>query len=176
MSDNLIQIIVGSTRTARVGKAVADWVEAEAKSAGLNVEMLDLAEIDLPWLDEPNSPMQGDYQNESTKQWAETIARGAGFIFVTPEYNGFPPAPLKNAIDTIYAEWNDKPAAVVSYGAGGGNRAADVLKTLVGNLKMVVTDNHAEIKAPWENITDGTFAASEDATSQLASVLEELKN
>lgn len=176
MSDNLIQIIVGSTRTARVGKAVADWVEAEASKAGLNVEMLDLAEINLPWLDEPNSPMQGDYQNESTKQWAATIERGAGFIFVTPEYNGFPPAPLKNAIDTIYAEWNDKPAAIVSYGAGGGARSAAALKQLVGNLKMQVTNNHVEIKAPWENISDGTFTASEETTSALAAVVEELKN
>lgn len=175
MSD-LIQVIVGSTRTARVGKAVADWVYASAKEQGLNVELIDLAEVNLPWFDEEKSPMMGEYQLESTKQWAATVGRAAGFIFVTPEYNGFPPAPLKNALDTVSAEWNDKPGAVVSYGAGGGNRSAKALKELLGNLEIKVTENHAEIKAPWDNLTDGTFTPKAETQEALGAIVEELKN
>lgn len=173
---DLIQVIVGSARKARVGKSVADWVFSFAKDRGLNVEMIDLAEVNLPWFDEDNSPMMGKYEKESTKQWAATIDRASGFIFVTPEYNGFPPAPLKNALDTIYAEWNDKPAAIVSYGAGGGNRSAKNLKELLGNLKMQITQNHAEIKAPWDNITDGSFTPEDETVEAVTALVDELKN
>ena len=132
-----IGIILGSTRPGRRGTQVADWVMEHAKNrSDAEFELIDLADYPLPHLDEPLPPSMGQYQNAHTQRWAVTIAKYDGFIFVTPEYNHSTSGVLKNAIDYLYAEWNNKAMGVVSYGAVGGARAAEHLRLIAGELQM----------------------------------------
>lgn len=137
MSDLKIAIIVGSTRPGRNGKAVADWVLAKAKERpDADYELVDLIDYPLPHLDEPLPPSMGSYAGEHTKAWADKIGEFDGYIFVTPEYNHSTSGVLKNAIDYLYAEWNNKAAAFVSYGALGGARAIEHLRAIASELQM----------------------------------------
>jgi NAD(P)H-dependent FMN reductase len=132
-----IGIIIGSTRPGRNGEKVAQWVYEHAQARGdVAYELIDLADHPLPHLDEAIPPSMGSYQNEHTKQWAATIASFDGFVIVTPEYNHAPSGVLKNALDYIYAEWNNKAVAFVSYGAAGGVRAVEMLRLIAGELQM----------------------------------------
>src|SRR5258707_1204930 len=113
-----VGIILGSTRPGRNGEAVAKWVYDIASRRGdAEFELVDLLDYNLPHLDEAIPPSQGQYANEHTKQWAAKIAEFDAFIFVTPEYNHSTSGALKNAIDFLYAEWNNKAAGFVSYGS-----------------------------------------------------------
>lgn len=132
-----VGIIVGSTRPGRNGEAVARWVEEQAAKRGdAQYELVDIAEYDLPLLDEPVPPSLHQYGKEHTRRWAEKIASLDAFVFVTPEYNHSTSAALKNALDFLYAEWNDKAAAFVSYGSTGGVRAAQHLRAIAGELQI----------------------------------------
>lgn len=137
----LIGIVVGSTRPGRRGDQVAAWVHNAATArppGGTNVkyQVVDLAAIGLPLLDEPVPATLGSYQHDHTRQWAELIASFDGFIFVTPEYNHAMPAALKNAIDYLFAEWHDKAAGFVSYGVNGGVRAVEQLRLTLAEVKV----------------------------------------
>ena len=138
-----IQIIVGSTRPNRIGKGVADWVYAQAqKRDDLEVELVDIADYNLPLLDEPMPASMGNYAQEHTKKWAAKIAEADGYIFVTPEYNHSVSGALKNAIDYVYAEWNNKAAGIVSYGSTGGVRAAEHLRGILGEIQIADVREH----------------------------------
>ena len=117
---------------------MARWIlERAALRDDLDVELIDLAAVDLPIYDEPNPPITGQYTHEHTKAWAATIATYDAFVFVTPEYNRSIPAALKNAIDFLYQEWTDKAAGFVSYGAdAGGARAIEHLRAVMGELRV----------------------------------------
>jgi NAD(P)H-dependent FMN reductase len=137
MSDLKIAIILGSTRPGRNGKAVADWVlEKAAARTGADYELIDLLDYPLPHLDEMLPPAMGQYTGEHTKAWAAKIASYDGFIFVTPEYNHSTSGVLKNALDYLNAEWNNKAAAFVSYGSLGGARAIEHLRAVASELQM----------------------------------------
>ena len=137
MSDLKIAIILGSTRPGRNGKAVADWVLAQAQSrTSADYELIDLLDYPLPHLDEALPPSIGQYAGEHTKAWAEKIAAYDGFVFVTPEYNHSTSGVLKNAIDYLYAEWNNKAAGFVSYGSLGGARAIEHLRGISAELQL----------------------------------------
>ena len=132
-----IGVILGSTRPGRRGAQVADWViDLARKREDASFDLIDLLDYPLPHLDEPLPPAMGDYRNAHTQNWAATIARFDGFVFVTPEYNHSTSGVLKNAIDFLYAEWNNKAMGVVSYGVTGGTRAAEHLRLIGGELKM----------------------------------------
>lgn len=132
-----IAIIVGSTRPGRKARDVADWVLGLAQQrTDAEFEIVDLADYDLPMLDEPVPPSLGMYQHEHTKRWAAKIASYDGFVFVTPEYNHSTSGALKNAIDFIYAEWNNKACGFVGYGSAGGARAVEHLRLIVAELQM----------------------------------------
>jgi NAD(P)H-dependent FMN reductase len=137
VSDLKIAIILGSTRPGRNGKAVADWVvdKAEARTSA-DYELVDLIDYPLPHLDEPIPPAAGQYVGEHTKAWAAKIGSYDGFIFVTPEYNHSTSGVLKNAIDYLHAEWNNKAAAFVSYGGLGGARAIEHLRAICSELQI----------------------------------------
>lgn len=134
-----LKIITASTRPGRKGPALADWIfETAKKHTEFSVELLDLAAINLPFLDEPNHPRLQKYEKEHTKKWSTLISGADAFIFVTPEYNFGYPAPLKNALDFLYNEWTYKPVAFVSYGGiAGGTRSVQALKQVVTALKMM---------------------------------------
>ncbi len=131
-------IIVGSTRPGRKADSVARWVQEVAKKrTDAEFEIVDIKDYDLPLLDEPVPPSMGQYSKPYTRKWAEKIATYDAFVFVTPEYNHAPSAALKNAIDYIYAEWNNKAAGFVAYGASAsGSRAVEHLRLIMGELQV----------------------------------------
>lgn len=132
-----IGIILGSTRPGRNGEAVARWVlENASRRNDAEFELVDLADHNLPLLDEPYPPSLGQYTQPHTKAWSEKIASFDGFIIVTPEYNRSVPGALKNAIDYLYAEWNHKAVGFVAYGSTGGTRAVEHLRLIAGELHM----------------------------------------
>jgi NAD(P)H-dependent FMN reductase len=132
-----IAIITGSTRPGRNNEAVAKWVyEAARKRKDADYELIDIQTFDLPLLDEPVPPSMGRYSKPHTKAWAAKIAPADGFVFVTPEYNHGTSAALKNAIDYLYAEWNNKAAAFVSYGSAGGARAVEQLRLTLSECQV----------------------------------------
>jgi NAD(P)H-dependent FMN reductase len=132
-----IGIILGSTRPGRNGEAVAKWVyDIASQRSDAEYELVDLLDYDLPHLDEAITAAQGMYAGEHTKKWAAKIAEFDGFVFVTPEYNHSTSGALKNAIDYLYAEWNNKSAGFVSYGVAGGVRAVETLRLVLGELQI----------------------------------------
>jgi NAD(P)H-dependent FMN reductase len=132
-----IGVILGSTRPGRRGEAVAHWVmDIATKRKDAEFDLIDLADYPLPHLDEPLPPSMGQYQNAHTQDWAAKIDQYDGFVIVTPEYNHSTSGVLKNAIDYLCAEWNNKAVGFVSYGAVGGARAAEHLRLISGELQM----------------------------------------
>jgi NAD(P)H-dependent FMN reductase len=139
-----VAIILGSTRPGRNGEAVARWVyDIAAKRGDAEFELVDIADYNLPHLDEAMPPSLGQYSQPHTIQWAEKIASFDAYVFVTPEYNHSTSGALKNAIDFLYREWNNKAAGFVSYGSAGGTRAVEHLRLVMGELQ--VADVRAQV-------------------------------
>jgi NAD(P)H-dependent FMN reductase len=135
----VLQVIIGSTRPGRVGPAVAGWIAQRARQRGdFEVEVTDLAELNLPLFDEPHHPRLGQYVHQHTMDWSAIVERSDAFVFVIPEYNHTFNAATKNALDYLHAEWQNKPAGIVSYGgASGGAHAARTLEPVLSALSMV---------------------------------------
>lgn len=132
-----VAIIIGSTRPNRNGEAVAKWVFEQAKNQKeASFELIDLLDYNLPLLDEAIPPSQGQYSKEHTKKWAKKVAEFDAYIFVTPEYNHGTSGALKNALDFVYKEWNNKAAGFVSYGSAGGVRAVEQLRLTMAELQI----------------------------------------
>ena len=132
-----IAIVTGSTRPGRKSKDVADWVLANASGrTGATYEILDIADFDLPVLDEPMPPSMGTGTHPHTVAWSQAVAKYDGYVFVVPEYNHGVTGALKNAIDYLFAEWNNKVAGFVSYGSAGGVRAVEHLRGIAAELKI----------------------------------------
>ena len=141
-----IAVIVGSTRPGRSSAAVASWVQNIAsRRRDADFELVDIAEYDLPLLDEPIPPALGQYSREHTKRWAAKIASFDAYVFVTPEYNHGISGALKNAIDFLYAEWQNKAAGFVSFGGAGGVRAVEQLRVVMGNLMVADVTAHVAL-------------------------------
>lgn len=177
MPDLKIGIIIGSTRPGRNGEQVARWVLDQAQQReGAQYELIDLLDFDLPHLDEQITASQGNYQNAHTKVWAEKIGSLDGFVFVTPEYNHSTSGALKNAIDYLYAEWNNKAAGFVSYGVNGGTRAVEHLRLIVGELQ--IADVRAQVAlsllSDFEHYSRFVPAAQHAAT--VATMLDQLES
>ena len=132
-----VAIITGSTRPGRKSEAVARWVyDIAVKRSDASFEVVDIAAFDLPLLDEPVPPSMNQYAKPHTKAWAAKIATFDAFVFVTPEYNHSTSGALKNAIDFLFREWNDKAAGFVGYGSVGGARAVEHLRLIMGEIKI----------------------------------------
>jgi NAD(P)H-dependent FMN reductase len=146
-----IAVVIGSTRPTRICPGIAAWVKDTAQQGSpLTYELIDLAEIDLPFLDEPLKAALGEYEHEHTRAWSELVSAYSGFVFVFPQYNWGYPAPLKNALDFLYHEWHDRPATTVTYGTRGGNKGAQQLHGVLEGLHMRPLEDRIEIV-----ITDG---------------------
>jgi NAD(P)H-dependent FMN reductase len=175
MSDLRIAVILGSTRPGRNGKAVADWVLEQAVDRQASYDLVDLVDFPLPHLDEATPPSYGQYANEHTKDWAATIAQFDGFIFVTPEYNHSTSGVLKNAIDFLYGEWNNKAAAFVSYGTLGGARAIEHLRGISSELQIA----HVRQQLSFSLFTDfenfATFAPGPQHTDSAQTLFDQLE-
>jgi NAD(P)H-dependent FMN reductase len=137
-----IAIIVGSTRPGRNGEAVAKWVyEIARKRSDAEFDLVDIKDFNLPLLDEPLPPTMGQYSKPHTKAWAAKIGSFDGYVFVTPEYNHGICGALKNAIDFLYREWNNKAAGFVSYGSAGGARAVEQLRLVMAEMQIATVRN-----------------------------------
>jgi NAD(P)H-dependent FMN reductase len=170
-----LQVIVASTRPGRIGRAVGDWFAATARDHDrFDVELIDLADVGLPFLDEPKHPRLGDYAHDHTRRWSETVQRGDAYAFVMPEYNFGYSAVLKNAIDFLWNEWNDKPVALVTYGGvSGGLRAAQGIKPVLSAVKLRMA---AEVPVPFvhQRLVDGRIEPNEPMEAGASGALDEL--
>jgi NAD(P)H-dependent FMN reductase len=149
-------VIIGSTRPERVGEQVARWFYDLAKGRGdAEYELIDIKNFNLPLLDEPAPPSMGQYSKPHTKAWAAKIDSFDAFIFVTPEYNRGTSGALKNAIDFLYQEWNDKAAGFVGYGSAGGTRAVESLRLVMGELQVADVRSQVQLSlhTDFENFT-----------------------
>lgn len=168
-----IGIILGSTRPVRNGEQVAAWVQDLASQrTDAEFEVIDLREQGLPHLDEPKPAMWGVYEHEHTKAWSARIAAFDGFIVVTPEYNGTAPGALIEAFDFLFAEWADKPVALVSYGVLGGARAAAQLRLLCGTLQMAVVGAQVLLSLATDFENQSSFRPTERSTAALNTLLD----
>ena len=147
-----IQIILGSIREGRNGEKVCKWITNIAKkNKETEYEIIDLKEWNLPMFNDSKPPFMGEYSYEHSKKWSEKISEADGYIIVTPEYNHGYPAVLKNAIDYLYKEWNNKPVAFVSYGGYvGGSRAVELLRQVSVELQMTPIREEVNIPFVWQ--------------------------
>lgn len=150
-------VIIGSVRPRRIGPDVARRVAEIGRAATpAAFELVDLRDWPLLMDDEPAIPAQNQYAQPHTLAWSRKIAGANGFVFVTPQYNWGYPAPLKNAIDHLYAEWRGKPAAIVTYGGRGGGKCAAQLREVLTGLKMRVADAMPELTLPARHVEANT--------------------
>jgi NAD(P)H-dependent FMN reductase/DNA-binding MarR family transcriptional regulator len=155
VAQNRIAVIIGSTRPGRICPGIAHWfLNAAQRGSSLNYELLDLKDTNLPFLDEPYMAAINHYEHEHTKAWSKIVSGYAGFVFVFPQYNWGYPAVLKNALDFLYSEWNNKPASFVTYGTRGGNKAAAQINSVLGGLHMRELENHLEVVITKDDLDD----------------------
>jgi NAD(P)H-dependent FMN reductase len=172
-----LQIIIASTRPDRAGLPIGQWITGRAAAHGVfDIDIVDLAQLGLPFMDEPHHPRLRRYTQQHTKDWSARVQRADAFVFVTPEYNHGMSAPLKNAIDYLHAEWQHKPVGFVSYGGvSAGTRAVQQTKQVVVALRMVPVVEAVAIPFFQQFIDeDGTVHANEPMEQGAAGMLDEL--
>ena len=173
-----LMIVVGSVRPGRVGLPIAEWVRTEAENTGrFEIDFVDLAELALPFMDEPNHPSLKQYTKQHTLDWSARVDAAEAFIFVTPEYNySFSPA-LKNALDFLNKEWWRKPLGFVSYGGvSGGTRGVADIMTVTSALGLVRVGANVELNFGGRQVVDGVFQPGEKEIAILAKEFAELDN
>lgn len=170
---NQLRIIVSSTRPNRIGHKVTQWVSEQVAPEQWEVKILDLAQIGLPFLDEEGMPMQGDYAKPHTQAWASEIFESDAVVIVTPQYNRSFPAPIKNAIDYLFAEWNAKPIALVGYGWSGATDATADLTKVLTHVKAEVVGS-VGLSFPEQLSTEGVVLAGDAPAAELREFLETL--
>jgi NAD(P)H-dependent FMN reductase len=170
-----VGIIIGSTRPGRKAEAVAQWVYGIAKQRNdAQFEIVDLKEYHLPLLDDPVPPSAGRPHPSHAEAWAEKVASLDAFVFVTPEYNHSTSGVLKNAIDYLYAEWNNKAAGFVSYGSSGGVRAVEHLRLIMAEVQVATVRAQASLllTSDFENYT--VFKPTAGKEKSVAVMLDQL--
>lgn len=169
-------IIIASTRPGRRGAAVAEWFAGEARAhGGFELSVADLAELDLPLLDEPNDSVRDAYVHAHTKRWSRIVDTADAFVIVTPEYNNSFPAALKNALDYLYREWRYKPVGLVSYGGvSGGLRAATAIKPVFAALSLIPVEDAVVVRDVKQHVLDGRLAGSDSQRRSAEGMLDEL--
>jgi NAD(P)H-dependent FMN reductase len=177
MSQPRLMIVIASTRPGRVGLPVGQWFDGRAREhGGFEVELVDLLELGLPFMDEPNHPRLRQYTKKHTRDWSARVDAADAFAFVTPEYNYGLPAALKNAIDYLHFEWAYKPAGFVSYGGiSAGTRSVQMLKQVVTTLKVYALPEAVSIPFVAQFLDDeGVLQANETMEKASTMVLDEL--
>lgn len=173
-----LNVIVGSTRPGRSGLVIGQWFKELAAAHGKFevVDLVDLATFNLPLLDEAAHPYLKQYKHEHTKRWSKSVDSADAYVFVTPEYDYFPPASLVNAVQVLMLEWGYKPAGVVSYGGiSGGLRASQALRQLISSVNIHALPQVVPIPTFSEFIgEDLTFQASAPIAGGANGMLDEL--
>lgn len=176
MENVKIAIIVGSTRPGRKGSEVGQWVSKRAaEHGGAEFDLLELADFDLPLLNEPTVPgvANRNYETPQTIVWSKKIDEYDGFVWVTPEYNHGVPAAFKNAFDVLYPEWVHKGVGFVGYGADGGVRSIEHWRTIVANAQMHAVRAQVSLST-FTDFAEGHFSPQERRDGELATLLEQL--
>ena len=170
-----IGIILGSTRPGRRGDQIAAWVLESARAhGGADYELIDLAEYELGNLDEAGNPSHQQYQHPHTRAWSELIDAFDGYVFLAPEYNHSIPGALKNALDYVYREWNDKAAGIISYGGwAAGVRAAQALRLVLAELQVATVRTQPAI-ALHPAFATGGFVAQEGLDTAVRGMLDQV--
>jgi NAD(P)H-dependent FMN reductase len=170
-----IGIIVGSTRPGRKALDVAEWVQSVAANRRDAIyEVIDIAEFGLPLLDEPVPPSMSQYSKPHTIAWSERIEAFDGFVIVTPEYNHGTSGALKNALDFLYKEWNNKAAGFVSYGSAGGARAVEHLRAIAAELQMATVRAQVLLYLDRDFKDHSTFTPRPENEGNLNTMLDQL--
>jgi NAD(P)H-dependent FMN reductase len=169
-------VVIASTRPGRAGRAIGDWfVDVARAHSGFEVDVADLAELNLPFHDEPTHPRLGRYEHEHTQRWSAQVAAADAVVFVMPEYNYSFSAPLKNAFDYLHEEWKYKPVGFVSYGGvSGGMRAVQQFKQVVTTLTMLPVPVQVALTNFSQHFDGGTFRPDEGAEAAAKTMLDEL--
>jgi NAD(P)H-dependent FMN reductase len=169
-----VAIIIGSARPSRKAPSVARWVHAiAAKRDDAVFEVVDIADYDLPHLDEASPAMMGQYSQAHTSKWSRKIAAFDAYVFVTPEYNHSTSGALKNAIDFLFAEWNDKAVGFVGYGVQGGTRAVEHLRAIGSELKLAGVRTQVALSM-FSDFADGEADPDPRHADTLTTMLDEL--
>jgi NAD(P)H-dependent FMN reductase len=171
-----LNVIVTSTRPGRNGLKIGTWFADFARqNSNFDVELVDLADFDLPLLDEPKHPAMQDYQHEHTKRWSAVNAKADAFVFVSPEYDYFPAASTVNAIQVLHAEWKKKPVGLVGYGGvSGGLRAMQTTKVLMTAASMMPLPQEVPIPFVFNFLSDDGFAPAPEVEQGANAMLAEL--
>ncbi len=172
-----LHVIVASTRPGRVGLPVARWFYRRAvEHDAFEVTWVDLAEVGLPFFDEPAPPRLRQYRHQHTRDWSASVERADAFVFVMPEYNYGFNAPLKNALDYLHLEWHHKPVGFVSYGGvSAGTRAVQMAKQVVTALKMMPMAEAVTIPFVTQFMgDDGEIHANQMMEGAASAMLDEL--
>jgi NAD(P)H-dependent FMN reductase len=169
-------VVIASTRPGRVGLPVGEWFHERALAhGGFEPELVDLAVLDLPLLDEPNHPRMQKYTKEHTQAWSATVAAADAVVLVTAEYNYGYPAALKNALDYLWHEWRHKAIGFVSYGGvAAGTRAVQQLKQVIGALGMYPSLSAVNIPFVAQFIEDEQLRANDEMQQASTALLDEL--
>jgi len=173
-----LMVVIASTRPTRVGMAVGRWfVDRATEHRAFDIDLVDLAELDLPFMDEPEHPRFARYVHDHTKRWSARVKAADAFVFVTPEYNHGYNAPLKNAIDFLHHEWEYKPVGFVSYGGvAAGTRAVQQLKPVVAVLRMTPLSDAVYIPFVHQHLNqDRKFQPSDELETAATALLQALE-
>ncbi|MDN6439076.1 MAG: NAD(P)H-dependent oxidoreductase [Corynebacterium nuruki] len=168
-----IGIIAGSNRPGALNPQVVAWVKAQLDEAGVENAVVDYNDYDLPILDEEIPGGAHAYANEHTRAWGAAVEPFDGYIVVTPEYNHGVPGPLKNAIDYIGSEFNNKPVAFASYGADKGVRAIEQWRLVFANFRAATVRGTASF-SNFTDFTDGKFAPQAVSANTFGPMLTDL--
>jgi NAD(P)H-dependent FMN reductase len=173
----ILHIVLASTRPGRAGEPVAHWIEGVARDHGaFDVQLVDLAEVNLPFVDEPEHPIMRRYTQQHTRDWSARVDAADAFVFVTPEYNYGFCAPLKNALDFLFHEWRYKPVGFVSYGQiAAGTRGVQMLKQVLDGLRLSPIGPNVALPFVQELIADGQLQPNEIMEKAAAAMLDELR-
>ncbi|RYD92459.1 MAG: NAD(P)H-dependent oxidoreductase [Sphingomonadales bacterium] len=176
MADKLnILVILGSVREGRIALPVGRWVMARGGGrADLNLELVDPAEWDLPFYPHPKPPAAGNYQDPLQARWGEKIASADGYVLICPEYNHSGSAVLKNALDTVFAEWSRKPVSFVGYGSVGAARSIEQLRLTTIALEMAPLNSSVHLVRPGAKREGDRFNADQYDDKALAALFDEL--
>lgn len=178
-----IGIIIGTNRPTRIGLHMAKWLQNAMQHDELDINLIDLAEINLPFLDEPNMPAQGKYQKDHTKAWSELIKQYDGLVILFPQYNWGYPAVLKNALDYLYEEWANKPVSISCYGNHAGFQGEIAIRLVLqglhmrimtANMPITIDDGMFDENGQFKNIDEALFpykTAAQLVSSEFATIL-----
>ncbi|GAB4349083.1 MAG: NADPH-dependent FMN reductase [Oricola sp.] len=172
-----LNVIITSTRPGRIGPKIGKWVADFAdKNSDFEVELVDLADYDLPLLDEPNHPVAQQYEHEHTKRWSAVIDKADAFVFVSPEYDYFPAASTVNAVQALHREWHRKPVGLVGYGGvAGGLRAMQAMKILLTTVSMMPLPQEVPIPFVFNFLTEDGYTPAPEVEQGMQKMLDELQ-